>query len=186
MRVFRRHDIGAVRLVAHPGTAPVVLSIAHVDLYFFFDIDVTLLNVEVYADDLSLDVAQDILHRFGRAYPPAGNRMARAFIRCIRSSGSPRRQRAREIRFWRPRQIPDLRRHRYRASRAHWAYVNCSAQDQTGSPGTIRLSTDRVLPHAGDGVSRHGHTRALTRNDFVRLGLVTGAGEDALPYWRIT
>ena len=45
------------------------LNIAHVDLYFFFDIDVTLLNVEVYANDLSLDVAQDILYRFGRAYP---------------------------------------------------------------------------------------------------------------------
>ena len=26
------------------------------------------------------------------------------------------------------------------------------------------------------------NARALTRNDFVRLGLVTGAGEDALPY----
>ncbi len=46
-----------------------MLSIAHVDLYFFFDIDVTLLNVEVCADDLPLDVAQEILHRFGRAYP---------------------------------------------------------------------------------------------------------------------
>ena len=30
MRVFRRHDIGAVRVVAHPGSEPVVLSIAHV------------------------------------------------------------------------------------------------------------------------------------------------------------
>ena len=29
----------------------------------------TLLNVEVYADDLPLDTVQDLLYRFGRAYP---------------------------------------------------------------------------------------------------------------------
>ena len=41
----------------------------HVDLYFFFDVDVVLLNVEVAADDLTLSQAQEQLYRFGRAYP---------------------------------------------------------------------------------------------------------------------
>src|SRR5262249_11853667 len=69
MRVFRRNDIAAVRVRASADAPPLDLSIAHIDLYFFLDIDIVLLNVEVYADDLSLDTAQEVLHRFGRAYP---------------------------------------------------------------------------------------------------------------------
>ena len=52
-----------------PATEPIVLPIAHIDLYFFYDIDVVLLNVEVYGDDLTLPQAQELLYRFGRAYP---------------------------------------------------------------------------------------------------------------------
>ena len=69
MRIFRRHDVAAVRLVSQPGDAPVTLDVIHCDLYFFFDIDVVLLNLEVGASNLSLAQAQDILYRFGRAYP---------------------------------------------------------------------------------------------------------------------
>ena len=41
----------------------------HVDLYFFFDIDIAILALEVAADNLTLSVAQEALFRFGRAYP---------------------------------------------------------------------------------------------------------------------
>src|SRR5262249_23716631 len=58
MRVFRRNDIAAVRVATDPGGRPIELRIAHIDLYFFLDIDIVLLNVEVYADDLSLDTVQ--------------------------------------------------------------------------------------------------------------------------------
>src|SRR3989339_237350 len=34
MRVFRRDDVSAVRVVLRPGTPPVTLELAHVDLYF--------------------------------------------------------------------------------------------------------------------------------------------------------
>lgn len=40
MRTFRRGDIAAVQLVARPGDAPVTLSVADCDLYFFYDVDV--------------------------------------------------------------------------------------------------------------------------------------------------
>jgi hypothetical protein len=42
----------------------------HLDLYFFYDIDVVILVVEIAADDLDLRQVQDTLYRFGRAYPP--------------------------------------------------------------------------------------------------------------------
>ena len=71
MRVFRRDDVAAVRLTPDAGSAPRTLSIAHVDLYFFYDIDIVLLNVEVAAEDLTLCEAEDTMYRFARAYPAA-------------------------------------------------------------------------------------------------------------------
>jgi hypothetical protein len=67
MRVFRRRDLSALRVVTRPGEAPIMLNVVHVDLYFFFDVDVVILNVEVSSDDLSLTQAQELMYRFGRA-----------------------------------------------------------------------------------------------------------------------
>jgi len=58
MRVFRRRDIAAVRVVPRLGDAPVTLQVVHVDLYFFYGVDIVLLNVEVAADDLPLAQAR--------------------------------------------------------------------------------------------------------------------------------
>src|SRR5262245_40970463 len=69
MRVFRRHDVAAVRVQARADTEPLKLDIVHIDLYFFYDVDVVLLNVEVKANDLTLAQAQELLYRFGRGYP---------------------------------------------------------------------------------------------------------------------
>lgn len=69
IRVLRRQDVARVRLVLEKGAAPIEFEIAHIDLYFFFDIDVALLAVEVFADDLPFNVVEDALFRFGRAYP---------------------------------------------------------------------------------------------------------------------
>jgi hypothetical protein len=69
MRIFRRRDIAALRVVTEPGAAPITLQVVHCDLYFFFDVDVVLLNLEVCADHLTLAQAQELLYRSGRAYP---------------------------------------------------------------------------------------------------------------------
>src|SRR5438445_6153133 len=36
MRVFRRNDVAALRVVTRPGAEPIGLNVVHVDLYFFF------------------------------------------------------------------------------------------------------------------------------------------------------
>jgi hypothetical protein len=69
MHVFRRRDIARLRLTLREGQAPIELQVVHVDLYFFHDLDLVQLNVEVRASDLPLDTVRDILYRFGRAYP---------------------------------------------------------------------------------------------------------------------
>jgi hypothetical protein len=73
VHVFRRKDIAALRLTLRKGQAPIELRIVHVDLYFFHDLDVVQLNVEVSGDDLPLATVRDILFRFGRAYPSGWN-----------------------------------------------------------------------------------------------------------------
>lgn len=68
IRVFRRHDIDRLRLSYDDG-ASVDFKIQHIDLYFFYDIDVMILAVEFHANELSLDRVQDTLFRFGRSFP---------------------------------------------------------------------------------------------------------------------
>src|SRR5690606_16819386 len=69
IRVMRRTDIAAARVTLDKGDQPIALSIAHVDLYFFYDIDIAILALEVCADDITLTKAQSLMFRFGRAYP---------------------------------------------------------------------------------------------------------------------
>ena len=46
LRVYRRTDIAAVRMVLSEGAAPVTCHVAHVDLHFFHDVDAVILAVE--------------------------------------------------------------------------------------------------------------------------------------------
>ena len=69
IRVLRRCDIAAVRVTLTAGAAPIIFKIAHVDLYFFYDIDLAALALEVSCNDISLAAAQDAMFRLGRAYP---------------------------------------------------------------------------------------------------------------------
>lgn len=67
--VMRRRDIAKLRIRLDECDEPRDLCVQHIDLYFFFDIDVALLAVEVFADDVPIDTTQKLLFRLGRAYP---------------------------------------------------------------------------------------------------------------------
>jgi hypothetical protein len=69
IKVMRRADIAEVRVTLAPGAKPVRLNVCHIDLYFFFDIDVAILAFEFFADGIPLATAQEIMFRLGRAYP---------------------------------------------------------------------------------------------------------------------
>ncbi len=70
LRVYRRTDVEAVRMILHEGAAPITCRVAHVDLHFFHDVDAVILAFEFYASDVPLSVVNEIMYRFGRAYPP--------------------------------------------------------------------------------------------------------------------
>jgi hypothetical protein len=186
MHVFRRDDVVAVRLTSHAGAAPIELSIAHIDLYFFFDIDVVLLNVEVFADDLPLAVAQDVLYRFGRAYPAGWDVDGQALHSMFKVewlgeggavlSASDSGDRDKFLAF--------VGQHRAPRFGAHWTYLlNPLVQDQSGTAGAIRYRQIEYYRMPMMAYLALDNPRSLSRNDFVRLGLVTAAAEDdSLPY----
>ena len=179
MRVFRRHDIRRVRVTARPGGPPLTLDIVHVDLYFFFDVDVVLLNVELGADNLSLAQAQEQLHRFGRGYPagwdPAGQ--ALNMMSSVEWLGEHGELLARSDAQQRDAFLLHVSQHRAPRIAAHWAYMlRPLVADHSDEPGALRYRQIEYHRMPMMGYLALDEPRALTRNDFIRLGMVTGGG----------
>lgn len=179
MRVFRRHDIAQVRVVPRLGDAPIVLDIVHVDLYFFYDVDLVLLNLEVSANDLSLPQAQELLYRFGRGYPAGWDNQGQA-LHCLSSVewlGRAGEVLARSDAQQREAFLSHVSEHRAPRISAHWAYVlSPLVSDHSDEPGALRFRQIEYYRMPLMGYLALDNPRALTRNDFIRLGLVTGAG----------
>ncbi len=186
MRVFRRHDISKVRMVTRTGADPITLSIAHVDLYFFYDNDIVLLNVEVHGDDLTLALVQELLYRFGRAYP-AGWDEAGDGLHCLHSlewlaadgtvlAASDSGDRDKFLSF--------VAKHRAPRISSHWSYLmQPLGIDHADRQAAIRYRQIEFYRMPVMGLVAVDEPRALSRNDFIRLGLVTGAGDaETLPY----
>ena len=187
MRTFRRRDIAAVRLVPQPGDAPLTLSVAHCDLYFFFDVDVVLLNLEVYADDLSLAQAQELLYRFGRAFP-AGWDEHGAALHCMSSVewlGADGSVLARSDAQQRAAFISHVAQHRAPRIAAHWDFVmHPLVSDHSDAPGLLRYRQIEYYRMPMMAYLALDDPRQLSRTDFIRLALVTGASASHadLPY----
>lgn len=192
MRVFRRNDVQRVRMVPRPGDAPVLMDVVHVDLYFFYDVDVVILNVEVRADDLPLAGAQELLYRFGRAYP-AGWDAAGLALHCLHEVewlDGAGRVLARSDAQQREAFLAHVCEHRSPRFAAHWAFLleplvpaHSDVADRPGAPRYRQIEYYRMPLMAWLALDQ---PKALTRNDFIRLGLVTGAAardaEATLPY----
>ncbi len=178
MRVFRRKDIHQVRLAARPGDVPLTLDIVHVDLYFFFDVDVVLLNLEIAGSDLSLAQTQELLYRFGRGYPAGWDVRGQA-QHCMASvewldaqgqvlAASDAQQR--------DLFMAHVSEHRAPRIASHWAFVlEPLISDHSDAAGALRFRQIEYYRMPLMAYLALDNPRALTRNDFIRLGLVTGA-----------
>lgn len=185
MRVFRRHDVTQVRVTAHADSVPVTLSIVHADLYFFFDVDVVMLNVEVGADNLELAEAQDLLYRFGRGYPAGWDAEGKA-LHCMHSvewldaqgrvlSRSDAQQRDTFLAHVCEKRAPRIA--------AHWQFMlEPLVYDLGDEAGALRYRQIEYYRMPVMAYLAMQDPRALSREDFIRLGLVTGQGSGTLPY----
>ncbi|EHR69418.1 Mg2+/Co2+ transporter [Burkholderiales bacterium JOSHI_001] len=187
MRVFRRHDIVRALATTDPGLPPIALDVRHVDLYFFYDLDLVLLNVEVATDDITLAQAQDLMYRFGRGYPggwrPDGQPLhslhdlqwldAQGQV-CSRSDAADREG---YLRF--------VAQHRAPRIAVHWAHLLAPlVSDHSPAAGALRFRQIEYYRMPTMAYLAVDDPCALTRADFVRLGLVTGTGgsDDTLPF----
>ncbi len=184
MRTFRRHDIAAVRVVAVPGDAPITLSVIHVDLYFFYGVDVVLLNVEVGADDLSLAQAQELLYRFGRAYPAGWDNRGlplhcMAQVEWLDAKGQVL---AASDAQQRDAFLAHVGEHRAPRISSHWEFMLAPlVNHHSGASGRLRFRQIEYYRMPMMAYLAVDDPRALSRNDFIRLGLVTGGGADVAP-----
>lgn len=69
IKIFRRRGVDALRLRLRESETPITLEVEHIELWFFDDINVAFLKVELSTNDLPYAVVCDLLYRFGRAYP---------------------------------------------------------------------------------------------------------------------
>jgi hypothetical protein len=186
MRVFRRDDVVAVRLTSGAGSVPITLSIAHIDLYFFYDIDIVLLNVEVVGENLTLFEAEDTLYRFARAYPAAWEDDGEGLhcmhqVEWLAADGtvlatSDAAQREKFLAF--------VGKHRSPRISSHWSYLlKPLVLEHADGEGPIRF---RLLEYYRMPLMAYlalDDPKRLSRDDFVRLGLITAPGTDCpLPY----
>ena len=187
IRVFRRTDVARVRITyGESAPAPITFSVAHVDLCFFYDIDVVILVVEIFASDLSLARAQDTMYRFGRAYPAYWDETG-AGGRCVeRAEWLSADGAVLSISDYERRDdyLSFVGAHRAPRFASHWRFLLAPlVPDYSDDEGPIRyrqIEYGRMPLLAYVAID---NARALTRADFARLGLVTAPGaSDAMPY----
>jgi hypothetical protein len=179
IRVFRRDDVRQVRLT-HPDASVTTLEVVHVDLYFFHDLDVVILALEVGGTDLDLARAQDVLFRFGRAYPTfwhddgSGGHCMRK-VEWLAAGGEVLATSDHEQR---ERFLAHVTRHRAACIATHWAFLlRPLAPHHSDAAAPARYSPLEFHRMPVMGYLAVAQLGALTRPDFVRLGMVGPPGD---------
>ncbi|HRD65136.1 MAG TPA: hypothetical protein PKY50_03190 [Candidatus Competibacter sp.] len=186
IRVFRRRDIARMRVMLDEQAPPLLFQVAHVDLHFFYDLDIIILAVEFFANDIPLLLAEDVLFKVGRAYPAfweangQGGQCPRR-VEWLSAAGetlavSDYENRHKYLRF--------VCRHRSPNVAAHWEYLLWPlALYHSDREGVIRYRQIEYHRMPLLAYLSFNDPQALTRGDFARLALVAKAGpSDTLPY----
>ena len=186
IHVYSRSDVSGVRIKFGDDPVAVSLAVDHVDLYFFYDIDVAILVVELIGEQISLTRAMNTLFRFGRAYPShwepngRGGHCAEK-VEWLNKQGdvlaaSDYEEKEAYLKFVREQRVPRIA--------SHWEYLmQPLVQHYSDQAGAIRYREIEYhrMPLmsylAFDDISK------LTRGDLIRLGMVTRPGDaETLPY----
>jgi len=186
IRVYRRRDIAQMRAVLDDQAPPVTFEVAHVDLYFFYDIDIIILAVEFYANDLPLALAQEALFKLGRAYPAfweAGGQGGQCPRRVEWLAATGETLAASDYES-RRKYLNFVCQHRSPNVAAHWGYLlQPLVLYHSDREGMIRYRQIEYHRMPLLAYLSFDDPRVLTRGDFARLALITRSGpSDTLPY----
>ena len=184
LRVYRRTDIAAVRIVLDEGDAPVICDVAHTTCIFSTMWTPSSLPLSSVQPICRSPRCNEIMYRFGRAYPPAGRRPASRCIARSVSIGWMKRQRARSSDYDnRERYLEFVGHQRTPCFAAHWEFLlkPLRAEKPTQEPVEFRqieyyrmpvmtyLTLDRMLD--------------IKRTDFMRLAFADGSSANGdAPY----
>lgn len=185
VRVYRRKDIQRVRVTLDEGAAPIVCEMAHADLYFFYDVDAVILAFEIYADELPLDVAQGLMHRFGRAYPSGWSDAGEpvqcpALVEWLGANGqvleaSDFADKRRYLNFVGEKRAARISR--------HWEFLLrplvCDSGEESGRLRFREIEYSRMPVMSYLAIDR---LEDLEREDFVRLALAMPRAQTATPF----
>jgi CorA-like Mg2+ transporter protein len=187
IRVFRRSDIAKVRMTyPNPKAVPITFEVAHVDLYFFYDIDIVILAMEIFADDLPLTWVEDTMLRFARGYPTyweseghGGHCLKKA--EWLAQDGTVLAVSDYENK---EKYLSFVCQYRAPCIASHWEFLfEPLVFHHSGKPGLIRYRQieSHLLPLMA--YLTMDNPAALTRGDFIRLGLAAAPEPlDSLPY----
>ena len=185
MQAFRRRDVAGLRITLRPGDAPILLDVAQVDLHFFFDIDVVFLKVEVQTDDLPWDIALELLHRFGRAYPSGWDETGQGVHNAYRTEwlGATGEVLAASDSENREKFISFVCEHRAPCIASHWAFLLrplvLEHADEEAPVRYRQLEYHRMPMMAYLALDQ---PRSLSLDDFIHLGLINAfRPDDTLP-----
>lgn len=185
--VLRRDDIGAFRVKLLGEEEPITLTVAHIDLYFFYDLDIAILAVELFANDLQLATVQNVMFQLGRAYPAfwhsdgkAGHcpekveLLSKADGRVLAVSDYANRE----------AYLSFACRNRSPRTAAHWDYIlKPLVLHHSDLPGTVRYRQLEYYRMPQMAFLAMAQSQMLSRADYVRLALSTGPGDSAsLPF----
>ncbi|MEQ1439412.1 hypothetical protein AAG565_08615 [Fontimonas sp. SYSU GA230001] len=186
IRLFRRSDVAALRVTAAGDGALLTLKVAHIDLYFFYDLDIVLLVVEVSADDLGYARAHEVLYSLGRSYPTywtpdgLGGHCPRR-VECLDAEG---RVLAASDFGNRGKYLSYVCRFRSPCIASHWEFLlDPLVLHHSDRKGAIRYRLVEYHRMPLCAFLSLDDPRTLTRADFVRLAFVTPPGpSDQLPF----
>lgn len=185
IKIFRRRGVDALRLVLREGEAPITLAVEHIELWFFDDINVAFLKVELSACDLPFADVCDLLYRFGRAYPTGWDDGGHGKHNVHRAEwlsadgavlvASDTDNRGKFLSYTREHRSPGIA--------AHWDFLLrplvLDPSEETGLLRYRQIEYHRMPLMAFLSVD---NPRDISREDWLRLGLVaTLHPDDALP-----
>lgn len=186
IRIFRRQDVAKVRMTFKESKTPLLFDIVHLDLYFFYDIDVVILAVEIAADNLELKQVQDTLYRFGRAYPPYWDEDGSGG-HCLKLAewlAPDGRVLAASDYEKRSKYLSFVSRFRAPCIASHWEFLlRPLVLHHSDADGLVRYRQIEYHRMPLLAYLAMDDPRTLSRGDFARLVLVSGPGKSgSLPY----
>ena len=181
IKVMRRTDIAALRVTLTRDAAPIELKIAHVDLYFFFDIDVAILALEFHADNVPLTTAQDIMFRLGRLYPAFWHKDGAPGHCALRTEWLSQTGAVLASSDFEDRKTYLAHVRQYRSARLgrHWEFLLKPLVPNDRNVGVLRYRQLEYYRLPLMGYLAIDSADEVSRADYVRLGHVRGSAKAA-------